>query len=132
MMTYSNNKKQFETAGGTTIGSTISSRPPSKEECPPHQGNSQLVHHLDGGENHAIVTVNVFVHGFVFVSYLHCICIFWYFSLLPFVSSTLFNRNFFPKQGNSRLVHHPLLWPTLFLEFCSTEQSPLEGEMYVS
>ena len=68
--------------------------------------------------------------------YLYRICIvfvlFGLFLCCVFVSSTLFNRNFFPKQGNSRLVHHPLLWPTLFLEFCSTEQSPLEEEMYVS
>ena len=99
MMTYSNNKKQFETAGGTTLGSTISSRPPSKEECPPHQGNSQLVHHLDGGENHAIVTVNVFVHGFVFVSYLHCICIFWYFSLLRLCLLYPLQQKFLPQTG---------------------------------
>ena len=99
MMTYSNNKKQFETAGGTTIGSPISSRPPSKEECPPHQGNSQLVHHLDGGENHAIVTVNVFVHGFVFVSYLHCICIFWYFSLLRLCLLYPLQQKFLPQTG---------------------------------
>ena len=73
MMTYSNNKKQFETAGGTTIGSTIPSRPPSKEECSPHQGNSQLVHYPDGGGNHAIVTVTVFGSGFVFAFSLLCI-----------------------------------------------------------
>ena len=90
MMTYSNNKKQFETAGGTTIGSTISSRPPSKEECPSHQGNSQLVHHLDGGENHAIVTVTVFVYGFVFALYL---------SFLVSVSCTLFKRKVLPQTG---------------------------------
>ena len=64
--------------------------------------------------------------------YLYRICIVLVFFIFFFASSLSpvpsSKEKFFSEQGNFQLVHHPLLWPALFLKVSHSEHSPLWGK----